>query len=70
MKICIDCRHFMPAKYPDPDRQHSRCSQGSSQNLVNGVVKFQYCEVMRMPGQRCGLDGLLYSYKHEEYLDV
>jgi hypothetical protein len=25
---------------------------------------------MRMPGQRCGLDGLLYQSKHEEYLDV
>jgi hypothetical protein len=25
---------------------------------------------MRMAGQRCGLDGLLYQYKHEEYLDV
>jgi hypothetical protein len=25
---------------------------------------------MRMPGQRCGLEGLLYQSKHEEYLDV
>jgi hypothetical protein len=70
MKLCIDCRHHMPAKYPDPQFDHSRCSQASKQNLVNGVIKFQYCDVMRMHGARCGNDGLLYQSKHEEYLDV
>jgi len=70
MKLCVDCRHFMPTKYTHPDHEHARCAKASTQNLVTGIVKFQYCEVMRMAGQPCGLDGLLYSSKHEEYLDV
>jgi hypothetical protein len=70
MKICVDCRHFMPTKYTNPNHDHARCSQGSTQNLVTGIVRYQYCEVMRMAGQRCGLDGLLYQSKHEGTLDV
>jgi len=37
---------------------------------VNGVIKFQFCDVMRMHGARCGNDGLLYQSKHWETLDV
>jgi hypothetical protein len=70
MNICVDCKHFMPAKYFDPEHQHARCSKASVQNLVNGIIKLQYCEVMRLAGSRCGLEGLMYQSKHEEYLDV
>jgi len=70
MKLCVDCRHFLPTKYTNPDHAEAKCAKASFQNLVSGIIKYQYCEVMRLPGAQCGLNGLLYESKHWETLDV
>jgi hypothetical protein len=70
MKLCIDCKMFVPAK-DDPRHLMARCGANFSTNPVSGEQTFRYAFEQRVyTSGICGTDAILFIPKTEEYLDV
>ena len=66
MKLCVDCRNFVPA-YDDPQYLMARCGASYTTNPVSGLRNFSYAFEQRVYSTgKCGTDAILFLPKAVE----
>jgi hypothetical protein len=66
MKLCVDCRNFVPAAN-DPQHLMARCGASYTTNPVSGLRNFSYAFEQRVYSTgKCGTDAILFLSKSEE----
>ena len=63
LKFCKDCAHHLASVSSNTTANYDKCGATATFNLVTGKATYKYCEAMRLAGQECGLEGLLYLQK-------
>jgi hypothetical protein len=57
--ICVDCRWCLPTQASSQGVYY--CKASERRNLVTGEPEYTFCNVMRLAGQPCDIDGKLFS---------
>ena len=66
MKLCVDCRQFIPAR-DDPKHLMAKCGADYSINPVSGEKTFRYAFEQRVYSTgKCGTDAILFLPKAVE----
>jgi hypothetical protein len=72
MRLCKDCRHFIPHPSGDPAnvREYSKCrlvvDVEAHENVIDGSrveARYYYADVVRRPIGKCGPDAKLFEPK-------
>ena len=63
--ICVDCKWSMPTPASDAAGVY-HCKASEKINLVTGKPEYQFCSIMRLPHEPCGIDGKLFELNQGE----
>ena len=58
--ICIDCKWSMPTPASEAAGVY-HCKASEKINLVTGKPEYQFCSIMRLGHEPCGIDGKLFD---------
>lgn len=59
-KFCKDCKHLAAGA---PGSETCGNPEAQELNLVTGAYKQPWCFIVRMPGNRCGIEGVLFQQR-------
>lgn len=63
--VCVDCKWSIATPASD-NAGVFYCKASEKTNLVTGKPEYQFCSIMRLPHEPCGIDGKLFELNQGE----